>query len=117
MGKKTCFLGGMLYVFGYLGTWLGFTTAGIKAGSLAAFIQSLIGNVSSGSIFAILTSWGMTGVFSFSSIFGLGIFSFGLITYFFRKEKKEPKNFLEKLSSACGDLKKKIYWFVGGVKK
>ena len=116
MGKKTCFLGGIISAFGYIGTWFGFTTAGIKAGSLAAFTQGLIGNVAPGSIFAMLTSWGMTGVFAFSSVFGLAIFSFGLITYFFGTEKKEPKNFWEKLSSTYNDSKEKTCWFISDTK-
>lgn len=39
---------------------LGFTSAGIAAGSIAAAIQASIGNVVAGSWFAIFTSWGMT---------------------------------------------------------
>ena len=40
--------------------WLaGFGINGILAGSLAALIQSIIGNVAAGSLFAILTSIGM----------------------------------------------------------
>ena len=41
---------------------IGFTPLGIAAGSLAAGIQSSIGNVAAGSLFSILTSIGMTGV-------------------------------------------------------
>ena len=44
------------------GTLLGFGTAGIAAGSVAAAIQATIGNVAAGSIFAILTSLGMKGI-------------------------------------------------------
>ncbi|KAJ3530675.1 hypothetical protein NM208_g9220 [Fusarium decemcellulare] len=47
-------------VKGMLGV-LGFTSLGIKAGSLAAMIQSLIGNVVAKSLFAILQSAGMGG--------------------------------------------------------
>ncbi|KAF4465417.1 Interferon-induced 6-16 [Fusarium albosuccineum] len=47
-------------VKGILGV-LGFTSVGIKAGSLAAMIQSLIGNVVAKSLFAILQSAGMGG--------------------------------------------------------
>ena len=39
---------------------IGFGSAGIAAGSSAAFIQSLIGNVTAGGIFATMTSFGMT---------------------------------------------------------
>lgn len=40
---------------------MGFTTAGVAAGSIAAGIQSSIGLVSSGSLFATFTSLGMNG--------------------------------------------------------
>ncbi|RPA80066.1 hypothetical protein BJ508DRAFT_195281, partial [Ascobolus immersus RN42] len=36
----------------------GFTTGGVKAGSLAALVHSAIGNVASGSLFALLQSVG-----------------------------------------------------------
>ena len=79
--------------FGYIGTWLGFTTTGIAAGSVASFIQSLIGNVAAGSFFATLTSWGMLGLFSFSSILGPVIFSVGLLALIFnRNEENKNKN-------------------------
>ena len=58
MGKKTCYFGGILSTFGYLGTWLGFTQSGVAAGSFASFIQSLIGNVASNSLFATLLHGG-----------------------------------------------------------
>lgn len=40
---------------------LGFGTAGIVAGSVAAGVQAGIGSVAAGSAFATLTSLGMTG--------------------------------------------------------
>ncbi|KAI6091718.1 hypothetical protein F4821DRAFT_254467 [Hypoxylon rubiginosum] len=40
---------------------LGFGGVGITGGSMAAFIQNLIGNVIAGSPFAILQSAGMVG--------------------------------------------------------
>ena len=86
MGKKTCIFGGIMATFGYLGTWLGFTTTGVASGSVAALIQGWIGNVAAGSMFATLTSWGMLGVFSFTSVFGLTIFSIGLIGALFKKK-------------------------------
>lgn len=43
---------------------IGFGGAGIVAGSAAAAIQSGIGNVVAGSLFARMTSLGMRGVFS-----------------------------------------------------
>ena len=103
MGKKTCYFGGILSAFGYLGTWLGFTKAGIAAGSFAAFIQGLIGNVTSNSLFATLTSWGMRGFFPFFSKIGLVIFVYGLFSSFFKKEK--PK----KETTFIGKAKENIY--------
>ena len=41
---------------------LGFGSAGITAGSIAAYIQSIIGNVSAGSFFALLQSTGALGI-------------------------------------------------------
>ena len=43
---------------------LGFGTAGVVGGSIAAGIQSGIGNVVAGSLFAICQSLGMTGFFT-----------------------------------------------------
>ena len=40
---------------------IGFTTGGIAAGSIAASIQSGIGNVAAGSLFSLVQSAGMTG--------------------------------------------------------
>jgi len=40
---------------------IGFSTAGVLAGSIAAWFHSIIGNVIAGSIFAILQSIGATG--------------------------------------------------------
>ena len=58
-------IGGSLAAAGGLGaTLFGFEAAGIAAGSLAAATQATIGNVATGSLFATLTSWGMTGVFT-----------------------------------------------------
>ena len=45
-------------------TLIGFGTAGIAAGSIAAGIQAGIGNVVAGSAFATMTSLGMQGVFA-----------------------------------------------------
>ena len=42
----------------------GFTLGGIAAGSLAAYLQSLIGSVGAGSLFAWLQSIGAVGGFS-----------------------------------------------------
>ena len=53
-------------------TLLGFGGAGIVAGSVAAATQAAIGNVAAGSLFATMTSLGMTGVFSAMSATGVG---------------------------------------------
>ena len=57
---------------GLSGTLLGFGTAGIAAGSVAAATQATIGNVAAGSVFSTLTSWGMTGVFT-TATYGGGV--------------------------------------------
>ena len=53
-------------------TLLGFGGAGIVAGSVAAATQAAIGNVAAGSLFATMTSLGMTGVLSTLSSTGVG---------------------------------------------
>lgn len=50
-------------IVGYsAGSLLGFTSAGIGAASVAAVVQSSIGNVAAGSVFATLQSAGATGI-------------------------------------------------------
>ena len=110
MGKFACFFGSILTAFGCLGTWFGFTTSGVAAGSWAAFYQSLIGNVASGSLFALFTSWGMKGIFLYSSGFGIIIFSSGLLSSYFMHKKEEKKNnFSERLSSFYNDSKENCF--------
>ena len=46
---------------------IGFSSSGVVAGSLAAAIQSSIGNVAAGSIFATLQSIGATGGLSWAA--------------------------------------------------
>ena len=116
MGKKTCIFGGIMAIFGYVGTWLGFTTTGVASGSVAALIQGWIRNVAAGSMFATLTSWGMLGVFSYALVFGLTIFSIGLIGDLFKKKEK-PKTFGEKLFSFYNNSKEKTLSFFGRAKK
>lgn len=60
---------------------LGFGSIGIVGGSIAASIQSLIGNVPAGSLFAHLTSLGMTGVLTNTFFVGAILGSSGLVTY------------------------------------
>ena len=59
-------------------TLLGFGSAGIVAGSVAAATQAAIGNVAAGSLFATMTSLGMTGVLSTLSFIGVGSIAAGI---------------------------------------
>ena len=60
---------------------LGFGTAGIVGGSVAAGIQATIGNVAAGSIFAVCTSLGMSGVFASTAAVGAILGAGGLAAY------------------------------------
>ena len=62
---------------------MGFGLKGIALGSAAASIQSGIGNVVAGSMFAKMTSLGMTGVLSTLYI-GCGVLAIGGLCYIFR---------------------------------
>ena len=62
---------------------MGFGLKGIAFGSAAASIQSGIGNVVAGSMFATMTSLGMTGVLSTLYI-GCGVLAIGGLCYIFR---------------------------------
>ena len=73
--------GGITLLGGGLPILAGFTTIGIKAASIAAGIQSGIGNVVAGSWFAIMTSLGMTGVFATTATVGAIIGTGGLAGY------------------------------------
>lgn len=64
---------------------LGFGTAGIVGGSIAAGIQSIIGNVAAGSLFATLTSLGMTGVFASTVAVGAILGGAGGLATYFKK--------------------------------
>ena len=55
---------------GTVGILAGFGNKGIRGGSTASSIQSRTGNVSSGSLFSKMTSYGMTGAFSALAIGG-----------------------------------------------
>jgi hypothetical protein len=55
---------------GIIPTLIGFTSSGIALGSIAAWIQSLFGNVVAGSLFASLQSLGALGVFSSMALYG-----------------------------------------------
>lgn len=64
---------------------LGFGSAGVAAGSVAAGVQSLIGSVSAGSLFALLQSVGATGLAmgAKAAIATVGGLLSGLFSFFF----------------------------------
>ena len=62
--------GGLATAFGLGTTLFGFGTAGVVAGTTAAATQAAIGNVAAGSVFATLTSLGMTGALAGTAIGG-----------------------------------------------
>ena len=64
LGTLAMIGGGAIAAVGLVPIALGFGTAGIVAGSVAAATQSSIGAVAAGSTFGTMTSLGMTGVFS-----------------------------------------------------
>ena len=90
IGIGAAIAGGVISSVALLPITLGFGGAGIVAGSVAAGIQAAIGNVAAGSIFAICTSLGMTGVFASSAAVGAILGAGGLVTYL--KQKFEPEN-------------------------
>ena len=62
--------GALAATCGLGGTLLGFGTAGVAAGSIAAATQAAIGNVAANSLFATMTSLGMSGAFTTAAIAG-----------------------------------------------
>ena len=70
---------------------LGFGTAGIVGGSIAAGIQS-IGNVAAGSLFATLTSLGMTGVFASTVAVGAILGGAGGLATYLQKDFDPKKD-------------------------
>lgn len=68
---------------------VGFTSSGVAANSIAAIIQSCIGNVVRGSLFAVLTSMGATG-----ALLGLPLTIVGGLT-----------------GTVLGTIKYLIWWF------
>jgi hypothetical protein len=65
--------GAVSTIIGGAGTAAGFGSGGIVGGSIAAAIQSTIGNISAGSMFAVLQSFGMIGGFVGLFFMGLGV--------------------------------------------
>ena len=78
-----------LMCIGAIPILIGFGPSGIIGGSIAAGIQSLIGNVSAGSIFATMTSYGMSGIYT--SIIGIGGIFTGIGQFFKSKKNDEEK--------------------------
>ena len=81
IGIGAAITGGVIAGVALVPITMGFGTAGIVGGSIAAGIQSLIGNVAAGSIFAVCTSLGMTGVFATSAAVGAILGAGGLAAY------------------------------------
>ena len=79
IGKGAMITGGVIAGIGLLPITLGFGSTGIVAGSVAAGVQSMIGNVAAGSVFAGLTSLGMTGTFTTMTGVGTAIGAGGLL--------------------------------------
>ena len=90
VGIGAAITGGVIAGVALLPITLGFGTSGIVAGSVAAGIQSVIGNVAAGSVFAVCTSLGMTGVFASSAAVGAILGTGGLAVYL--KSKFSPEN-------------------------
>ena len=80
-GKYALITGGIVLVVGAFPILMGFGTAGIVGGSVAAGIQAMIGNVAAGSLFAVCTSLGMTGVFASTAAVGAILGIGGLAAY------------------------------------
>ena len=89
VGIGAAVTGGVIAGVALLPITLGFGTTGIVAGSVAAGIQSAIGSVSAGSLFAICTSLGMSGVFASSAAVGAILGAGGLAAYI--KGRFDPK--------------------------
>jgi hypothetical protein len=81
IGIGAAITGGVVAGVALFPAFLGFGTAGIVGGSIAAGIQSIIGNVAAGSLFAVCTSLGMTGVFASSAAVGAILGVGGLAAY------------------------------------
>ena len=92
MSKYIIGAGAIVTTIGLAPIVLGFGSTGIIAGSVAAGIQSAIGNVAAGSIFASLTSMGMTGTFTGITAGGLGTIGAGVTMNLFNKNQQTEGN-------------------------
>ena len=70
IGLGAAITGGVIAGVALLPITLGFGTAGIVGGSIAAGIQAAIGNVAAGSLLSVCTSLGMTGIFASTAAVG-----------------------------------------------
>ena len=82
--------GGVIAGVALIPITLGFGTAGIVGGSIAAGIQAAIGNVAAGSLFAVCTSLGMSGVFASTAAVGAILGAGGIAAYI--KGRFSPEN-------------------------
>ena len=77
-------LGGLMATFSGLLSAIGFSSAGIVVGSIAAGIQAFFGNIGVGSIFALLQSFAASGFSFIFGIVGVGISVLGgILSYLF----------------------------------
>ena len=110
VGNILIILGLCLFTMGMIPILIGFGHIGIAAGSVAAGIQSAIGNVAGGSAFAHMTSLGMLGVFETLSISGLISTLGGLLLKFrwkiyfgWKKFQRSTVTWWESFSNDCRD--------------
>lgn len=97
IGLGAAVAGGVIAGAALLPITLGFGTAGIVGGSIAAGIQAAIGNVAAGSLFAVCTSLGMTGVFASTAAVGAILGIGGLAAYL--KDPFDPKKDADLISA------------------
>jgi len=97
IGLGAAITGGVIAGVALLPITLGFGTAGVVGGSIAAGIQAAIGNVAAGSLFAVCTSLGMTGVFASTAAVGAILGAGGLATYL--KDSFDAKKDAELIST------------------
>ena len=91
-------VGGVILGASLIPITMGFGTAGIVGGSIAAGIQASIGSVVAGSAFTICTSLGMTGVFAASAAVGAILCAGGFAAYLkSRFNAKKDAELIEKV--------------------
>lgn len=86
--KNLALGGGALVSLASVPILAGFSSAGIVGGSIAAGIQSSIGNVAAGSAFAILQSLGSMGTFTGTIFAGSASIITGTAGYFITGKKE-----------------------------